>query len=112
MLLACAQHEAPSEIEKLAAGVEVDDDPEVNYFFAGHLAYCGQTDAALRMLKLAIERNYCSYPTVDKDPFFNQLRTNPEFTRIRQAAIACHEAFVANRLQPPKPDLASLGLRN
>jgi DNA-binding winged helix-turn-helix (wHTH) protein/TolB-like protein len=112
MLLACAQQEAPAEIEKLAAGVEVDDDPEVNYFFAGHLAYCGQTDAALRMLKLAIERNYCSYPTVDKDPFFNQLRTNPEFIRVRQAAIACHEAFVANRLQPPKRDVAELDVQN
>jgi hypothetical protein len=112
MLLACARHEAPPEIEKLAGGVEVDDDPEVNYFFAGHLAYCGQTDAALRMLKLAIERNYCSYPAMDKDPFFNQLRTNPEFTRIRQEGVACHEAFVANRLQPPQPNVAKLGSQN
>jgi DNA-binding winged helix-turn-helix (wHTH) protein/TolB-like protein len=112
MLLACAQHEVPPEIEKLAAGVEVDDDPEVNYFFAGHLAYCGQTDAALRMLKLAIERNYCSYPSMDNDPFFNELRTSPEFTRIRRAAIACHGAFVANRLQPPKRDVAELGMQN
>jgi TolB-like protein len=112
MLLACAQHEAPQEIQKLAAGVEVDDDPEVNYFFAGHLAYCGQMDAALRMLKLAIERNYCSYPAMDNDPFFNQLRTNPDFTRVRQAAIACHEAFVANRLQPPTRDVSELGAQN
>lgn len=107
MLLACAQHAPPSEIKKLAAGVAVDDDPEINYFFAGHLAYCGQTDAALRMLKLAIERNYCSYTTLDKDPFFAQLRTNPEFARVRQAAIACHEDFVANRLTTPKTDITA-----
>ena len=102
MLLACAQHESPSEIKALAAGVEVDDDPEVNYFFAGHLAYCGQTDAALRMLKLAVERNYCAYPAMDHDPFFDQLRTNPNFEEIRRAAITCHENFVANRLTPPE----------
>jgi DNA-binding winged helix-turn-helix (wHTH) protein/TolB-like protein len=108
MLLACAQGEPSSEIKALARGVEVDDDPEVNYFFAGHLAYCGQTEAALRMLKLAVERNYCSYPAMDKDPFFNQLRTNPDFNQIRQAAITCHEDFVANRLQAPKSNMAEL----
>jgi hypothetical protein len=101
MLLACARHEPESQIKALAAGVEVDDDPEVNYFFAAHLAYCQQTDAALRMLKLAIDRNYCSYPTVDKDPLFDSIRTNPEFLKVREAGIACHESFVANRLPRP-----------
>jgi DNA-binding winged helix-turn-helix (wHTH) protein/TolB-like protein len=112
MLLACAQHASPPEIEKLAACVEVDDDPEVNYFFAGHLAYCGQNQGALRMLKLAIDGNYCSYPAVDLDPFFNQLRGDPEFAKVRQSAIACHEAFVANRLQAPQRDAANFGTQN
>lgn len=99
MLLACARHEPESQIRTLAAGVDADDDPEVNYFFAGHLAYCGQTDAALRMLKLAIERNYCSYPTVDRDPFFEKVRTSAQFAEVRAMGIACHENFVANREQ-------------
>ena len=62
MLLALPGHAQPSEIKSLAAKVEVDDDPEVNYLFAGHLAYCGQNEAALRMLKTAIDHHYCSYP--------------------------------------------------
>lgn len=99
MLLACARHEPESQIRSLAAGVEIDDDPEVNYFFAAHLAYCGQTDAAVRMLKLAIERNYCSYPAMDKDPFFNKVRSSPQFSEVRVAGIACHQNFVANREQ-------------
>jgi DNA-binding winged helix-turn-helix (wHTH) protein/TolB-like protein len=102
MLLACAQHAPESQIRTLASGVEVDDDPEVNYFFAAHLAYCGQNVAALRMLKLAIDRNYCSYPTMDKDPFFDKLRNDPAFGKVRAAGIACHENFVANREQTPK----------
>jgi hypothetical protein len=102
MLLACARHEPEPEIRSLAAGVEIDDDPEVNYFFAGHLAYCGQTDAALRMLKLAIERNYCSYPAMDHDPFFEKVRTSPHFSDVRAAGIACHDNFVANREQVVK----------
>jgi tetratricopeptide (TPR) repeat protein len=101
MLLACARHEPESQIRSLAAGVEIDDDPEVSYFFAGHLAYCGQTNAALRMLSLAIKRNYCSCPAMDKDPFFDKVRSNPEFSNIRAAGVACHDNFVANREQVP-----------
>jgi hypothetical protein len=97
MLLACARHEPPSQIRALASKVEVDDDPEVDYFFAGHLAYCGQTEAALRFLKIAIDHNYCSYPAIDKDPFFDGLRENARFQKLRQAGIACHEDFVSNR---------------
>lgn len=101
MLLACARQAPAPEIKSLAAAVETDDDPEINYFFAGHLAYCGQTAPALHMLKTAIARNYCSYPAIDKDPFFDNLRSNPEFGRIRAAAIACHDNFVANRETVP-----------
>jgi DNA-binding winged helix-turn-helix (wHTH) protein/TolB-like protein len=97
MLLACAQREPQSQIKALAAGVEIDDDPEVNYFFAAHLAYCGQTNESLRLLKLAIDANYCSYPAMDVDPFFAKIRTVPEFANVRAAGIACHENFVANR---------------
>jgi DNA-binding winged helix-turn-helix (wHTH) protein/TolB-like protein len=102
MLLACARREPESQIRSLAGGVEIDDDPEVNYFFAAHLAYCGQTDAAVRMLKLAIERNYCSYPAMDKDPFFNRVRSSPQFSEARATGIACHQNFVANREQVSK----------
>jgi DNA-binding winged helix-turn-helix (wHTH) protein/TolB-like protein len=97
MLLACAQHEPESQIKALTAGVEIDDDPEVNYFFAAHLAYCGQTNESFRLLKLAIDANYCSYPAMDLDPFFDKIRTAPGFANVRAAAIACHENFVANR---------------
>ena len=94
MLLACARGAPPAEIQSLASKVEVDEDPEVDYLFAGHLAYCGQTNAALRMLKTAIDRHYCSYPAMDKDPFFEGIRKNPQFLRLRNSGLACHEDFV------------------
>jgi DNA-binding winged helix-turn-helix (wHTH) protein/TolB-like protein len=99
MLLACAAHESEPQIKSLAAGVEIDDDPEVNYFFAAHLAYCGQTSEALRLLKHAIDGHYCSYPAMDLDPFFNKIRTTAEFANVRAAGIACHDDFVADREQ-------------
>ncbi len=97
MLQACAGHAQPAEIKSLAETVEIDDDPEMDYLFAGHLAYCGQTAAALRMLKIAIEHHYCSYPAVDKDPFFDGLRSNSQFQKLRSAGMACHDAFVTDR---------------
>lgn len=97
MLLACARHDPKEEIQSLASKVEVDDDPEVDYFFAAHLAYCGQSEAALRLLKIAIDRNYCSYPAMDSDPFFNSLRTNPQFQKLRLAGMACHNDFAGDR---------------
>ena len=97
MLLACARGAAPAEIQSLAAKVEIDDDPEVDYLFAGHLAYCRQTNAALRMLKTSIDHHYCSYPAMDNDPFFDGLRKNSQFLKLRNAGLACHNDFANER---------------
>lgn len=96
MVLACAREEPPAEIRSLASKVEVNDDPEMDYLFAGHLAYCGQSTAALRMLKIAIDRNYCSYPTMDRDPLFDRLRANAQFQKLRMEGMACHNGFMNN----------------
>ena len=95
LLLACVGRRPATELRTLAAGVRPSEDPEINYLFAGHLSYCRQSDAALAMLRRAIEGGYCSYPAIDMDPFFANLRGTPEFARIRAEAIACREAFLA-----------------
>lgn len=100
MLLACARHEPTQEIKALASKMDVDDDPEVDYLFAGHLAYCREDNVALQMLKTAIEHHYCSYPVMDTDPFFSELRTRPGFEKLRQAGMACHNDFISNRDKP------------
>lgn len=97
MLLAYMQHKPATEIRALAQAVQPSDDPETNYFSAAHLAYCGQTAAALEMLRRTIKGNYCSYPAIDSDPFFTTLRAKPEFGEIRAAAIQCQNNFLAQR---------------
>lgn len=93
MLLACVQHKPAAEIHAMAAGVPVDDDPEVAYLVAGHLAYCGEGPAALAMLGHAIDGGYCSYPAIDKDPMFATVRNDAEFLRLRSKAMACRKSF-------------------
>ncbi len=101
MLRACATGAPGTDVAALASAIKPDDDPEVSYLFASHLAYCGQTAAAARMLKAAVDGHYCSYPAVDLDPLFDKVRNSPEFLQVRQAAIACQAAY-AHELQPAR----------
>ena len=54
----------------------------------------------LRFLKSAIEAHYCSYPAMDIDPMLANVRTNPKFREVREAAIACFKNFDAQRAAP------------
>jgi serine/threonine-protein kinase len=97
LLVAKLQQKAPSEIHRMAEAVKADEDPETNYFAAAHLAYVGETRAALEILRAAIKGNYCSYPSMDTDPFFATIRTQPEFAEIRNVGMQCQNNFVAQR---------------
>ena len=99
MMLACIQRKPAPEIRALAGAVQPSDDPELNYISATHLAYCGQRDAAIEMLRRAIKGNYCSYPAIESDPFFTTLRAIPEFGDVRTVAIECQNNFLVQRSQ-------------
>jgi len=95
MLIACAEHKPPGDIAAMAAKAPVSADPEANYLAAANLAYCGQNEQALALLSKAVEGHYCSYPVMDSDPFLDGLRPNPEFSKIRSAAIACQQNYAS-----------------
>ena len=97
LLLACLAHKPSSEIATLAGSVRASDDPELNYFAAAHLAYCGQTEAAFDLLSRAIKGNYCSYPAIESDPLFAKVRSTSQYADMRAAGRACQERFVARR---------------
>jgi serine/threonine protein kinase len=102
VLLAYLRHRPAPEIAELARKVQPVEDPEMNFFSAAHLAYAGQADAALAMLRRTIEGGYCSYPAIDTDPFFASLRTRSEFGEVRLAAVQCQNTFLAQREQAGK----------
>ena len=97
MLLACLQHKPAYEIRSLAENVKPSEDPEMDYLFAAHLAYCGQTNASLNLLKLAIRGKHCSYPAMDNDPLFASVRGTPEWNELHAAAVQCRNEFLARR---------------
>jgi len=53
--------------------------------------------SSLRLLRLAVQGNYCSWPAMDSDPFFASVRAMPDFAAIRAAGMACQQNFLAAR---------------
>jgi TolB-like protein/tRNA A-37 threonylcarbamoyl transferase component Bud32/Flp pilus assembly protein TadD len=72
-------------------------DPEPKYWTAAEMAYVGQKDVALRLLKKAVEQSYCQVYGLNHDPLFSSLRGDAEFASIRAAAVDCQKRFVAHR---------------
>jgi hypothetical protein len=78
-------------------GVVTGRDSEPKYHVASRIAYCGERDLALELLRRAVEGNYCSYPAFDNDPLFDSIRKTPDFAEIRKMGMACRERFLAHR---------------
>ena len=94
VLRACLAGKPASEIASLTQSVRASDDPELNYFAAGHLAYCGQTAQAIDLLKRAISGNYCSYPSMEHDPLLVTLRARSDYSEIQAAGRECQKRFL------------------
>jgi tetratricopeptide (TPR) repeat protein len=97
LLRAFLEHRPETELAALANQVEptlmADRDPENKYLAAGDLAFSGQHEIALRLLRHAVEDSYCGYPAMDNDPLFAGIRNDPEFAAIRSAGIDCQKKF-------------------
>jgi hypothetical protein len=68
-------------------------DSEPLYFFASDLAYCGDSTAALRLLRESIPRNYCASSAIEFDPAFASIRHGAEYAELLDAARACRNRF-------------------
>jgi len=84
---------------ELEPGLRSNPDPENRYLAASDMAFCGEKDAALRLLKSSIEGRYCAYQALQEDPMLASLRGRPEFTQLLSAAKQCQEKFLAERTQ-------------
>jgi DNA-binding winged helix-turn-helix (wHTH) protein/TolB-like protein len=105
LLQACLDPQQASQLEGSAKVVETAAlagvDAEPRYVFGTLLSYCGQKDAALRMLRSAIEQNYCAYQSLQSDPLLVRLRGTPEFGELLSAAKQCQDRFLVQREQNP-----------
>jgi TolB-like protein/tetratricopeptide (TPR) repeat protein len=101
LLQACLEPQDASRLDestrKVEAAALAGVDPEPRYVFGSLLSYCRQKDAALRLLKSAIEHNYCAYQTLQSDPLLGKLRGTAEFAEVLSAAKDCRDRFLRER---------------
>ena len=102
---ACLQLQPSADLERIAratvTNLATGYDPEPWYDQGAILAYCGQKDAALRLLSSAIEHNYCAYAALQSDPLLVKFRGTPEFSKLLAAGKECQSRFLAERDQNP-----------
>jgi serine/threonine protein kinase len=103
LLQACLDPQRTSQVERAARKMETASfaklDAEPRYEFGALLSYCGQKDAALRLLRSAVEQNYCAYTALQTDPLLVKFRRTPEFSELLSAAKECQNEFLAHRDQ-------------
>lgn len=101
LLLACTQAQRPPDMERIVreaeSSVMMEPDPEAWYRVGALMAYCGQKDAALRLLKAAVQQNYCAYSALLGDPLLKDLRKETAFDEVLTAASACQETLKEGR---------------
>ncbi len=97
-LARCLSGTAPAAQGQLSADdvrtfLTVREDPEPLYFWAGDLAYCGDTESAISLLRESIRRNYCGASAMETDPMFAAIRSSAEYPELLAAARACRTRF-------------------
>jgi hypothetical protein len=68
-------------------------DPEFRYYQGALMAYCGQIDVAAKLIKSAIQQNYCSAEALQKDPALDMLRKAPEYAALLESGQECQYRF-------------------
>jgi eukaryotic-like serine/threonine-protein kinase len=103
LLVACTQAQRPADMDRIVrdeeASVMTEPDPEAWYHVGALMAYCGQKDAALRLLKAAVQQNYCAYSALLEDPMLKSLRKEAAFDEVLTAASTCQETLKEGRGQ-------------
>jgi eukaryotic-like serine/threonine-protein kinase len=89
----------PTELDRMAREattlVAAGEDSETSYQQGAELAIAGKKDAALHLLRMAIEQNYCAYSALENDPALDKVRATPEFAELLKAARFCQEPLLA-----------------
>jgi serine/threonine protein kinase/tetratricopeptide (TPR) repeat protein len=67
------------------------DDPEPLYAEGAVFEFAGKREAALHLIRTAIENNYCSYSALEHDPLLEKLRATPQFADLLKAARYCQK---------------------
>jgi tetratricopeptide (TPR) repeat protein len=69
-------------------------DPEGLFYLTRHLAHLNERAAALNLLQRVVAGGFVCFPAMERDPWLDPLRTNPEFSKLLREAEAHHRRAV------------------
>jgi TolB-like protein/tRNA A-37 threonylcarbamoyl transferase component Bud32 len=72
-------------------------DSEQKFWAAAWIAYVGEREGALQLVRKAVAESYCGALDAEKDPLYANLRGSPEFTQLMNQARQCREKFLEHR---------------
>ena len=98
---ACTASPRPADFAKVLrdneSSVMMEPDAEAWYHVGALMASCGQNEPALRLLKAAVQQNYCAYGALLDDPLLKTLRKDLAFNQILTQASACQTMLKEGR---------------
>jgi serine/threonine protein kinase len=101
LMEACTAVQRPPDLAKIVreteSSVMTEPDPEAWYRVGSLMAVCGQKDAALRLLKAAVQQNYCAYSALLDDPLLKDLRKETAFDEVLTASSKCQATLKEGR---------------
>jgi TolB-like protein len=101
LMVACTAQQRPPDMDKIVRDTEssamMEPDPEAWYHVAALMAACGQKEPALRLLKAAVQQNYCAYTALLDDPLLKDLRKETAFNEVLTSARKCQETLKEGR---------------
>jgi hypothetical protein len=101
LMEACTATQKPADLAKIVreneASVMMEPDAEAWYHVGALMAACGQTEPALRLLKAAVQQNYCGYAALLDDPLLKDLRKETAFNQVLTASSNCQAVLKEGR---------------
>jgi TolB-like protein len=101
LMEACTAPQKPADLARIVRENEssamMEPDPEAWYRVGALMAYCGQNEPALRLLKAAVQQNYCSYSALLSDPLLKDLRKDTAFNEVLTASGNCQAVLKEGR---------------
>jgi eukaryotic-like serine/threonine-protein kinase len=101
LMEACTAPQRPSDLSRIVreaeSSVMIEPDAEAWYHVGALMAYCGQSEPALRLLKAAVQQNYCAYSALLDDPLLKNLRKETAFNEVLTAASNCQTLLKQGR---------------
>ncbi len=101
LMEACTAAQKPADLAKIVreteSSVMIEPDAEAWYHVGALMATCGQNEVALRLLKAAVQQNYCGYSALLDDPLLKDLRKDTAFNEVLTAASNCQAVLKEGR---------------